>query len=69
MSDTGLQIGALAYLFHDAVQVSPKRTNVPGLKAFRGGGGRFGGRGRGRRGGRGFYGGCVSTDALMCPSD
>jgi polyadenylate-binding protein 2 len=42
------------------IKVSPKRTNVPGLKAFRGGG-RFGGRGRGRagRGGRGggYYGG------------
>jgi polyadenylate-binding protein 2 len=40
------------------IKVSPKRTNVPGLKAYRGGGGRFaGGRGRGRRGGRGYYGG------------
>eukprot|EP00238_Polyblepharides_amylifera_P009889 CAMPEP_0196584564 /NCGR_PEP_ID=MMETSP1081-20130531/47585_1 /TAXON_ID=36882 /ORGANISM="Pyramimonas amylifera, Strain CCMP720" /LENGTH=224 /DNA_ID=CAMNT_0041905811 /DNA_START=117 /DNA_END=791 /DNA_ORIENTATION=- len=34
-----------------AIKVSPKRTNVPGMKAF----GRGGGRGRGR--GRGGYGG------------
>jgi polyadenylate-binding protein 2 len=36
-----------------AIKVSPKRTNVPGMKAGRGGGR---GRGRGGRGG-GFYGG------------
>lgn len=35
-----------------AIKVSPKRTNVPGMKAGRGGG--RGGRGRGRGG---FYGG------------
>mmetsp|Transcript_2101 Transcript_2101/g.6262 ORF Transcript_2101/g.6262 Transcript_2101/m.6262 type:complete len:212 (-) Transcript_2101:234-869(-) len=39
------------------IKVSPKRTNVPGLKVFRGG--RGGGRGRGRGRGRGGYYGHV----------